>query len=116
MEPIDDLVWNSEVCSEWNLSMILVGIQRFRMEPIDDFSWNLEFLKFGVSDGTYQRYWNSEVLNGTYQRFWNSEVPDGTYQRYWNSEVPDGTYQRYWDSEMEPIKDIGIQSILTSES
>ncbi|CAB4394693.1 unnamed protein product [Rhizophagus irregularis] len=69
MEPIDNLVWDSEVPdrtyqkywnsenlskilefggSEWNLSMILVGIQRFWMEPIDDFSWNSE-----VPDGTY---------------------------------------------------------------
>ncbi|PKK57148.1 hypothetical protein RhiirC2_798594, partial [Rhizophagus irregularis] len=45
------------------------------------------------------------VLNGTYQRYWNSEVSDRIYQRYWNSEVPDGTYQRYWNSEVLDAKD-----------
>ncbi|PKY28131.1 hypothetical protein RhiirB3_390824, partial [Rhizophagus irregularis] len=57
--------------------MLSILIQRFWMEFIDDF----------------------EVLDGTYQRFWNSEVPDRIYQRYWNSEF-----------QMEPIDDFSWNS------
>ncbi|CAG8760078.1 13987_t:CDS:2, partial [Rhizophagus irregularis] len=57
----------------------------FRMEAIDDFSWNSE-----VPDGTYQRYWNSEmepIKDIEIRRFRMKPIDD-----FWNSEVPDGTY------------------------
>uniref|UniRef100_U9SV51 Uncharacterized protein n=1 Tax=Rhizophagus irregularis (strain DAOM 181602 / DAOM 197198 / MUCL 43194) TaxID=747089 RepID=U9SV51_RHIID len=49
--------------------MILFGIQRFWMEPIDDLVWNSEvpdgtyqrYWNSEVLDGTYQRFWNSEA-------------------------------------------------------
>ncbi|CAB4432806.1 unnamed protein product [Rhizophagus irregularis] len=58
MEPIDNLVCNSEVPDR--------TYQKY---------WNSE-----VPDRTYQRYWNSEVPDRTYQRYWNSEVLDAEDQ------------------------------------
>ncbi|POG61282.1 hypothetical protein GLOIN_2v1786845 [Rhizophagus irregularis DAOM 181602=DAOM 197198] len=50
MEPIDDLVWNSEV------PIKNIGIRRFRMEPIDN---------IGI-----RRFWMEPIDDIGIRRFW----------------------------------------------
>ncbi|CAB4382387.1 unnamed protein product [Rhizophagus irregularis] len=73
--------------------MILVGIRRFWIEPIKD---------IGI-----QRF-----PNGTYQRYWNSEVPDRTWFQiesiddFWNSEVLDAKIKEAKTEFRAPISKV----------